>query len=177
LNATRSTVNPSLVTASGLLKRLKRTGWLKKAGISSDRESVADHSYRMAIIALRLGLEMEEIDSWKLVRMCLIHDLAEAVMGDILPEEKESVSSHRQEEDKINRRILEKLPPKSRSVLLEDWKELMASKTKEAKLTWQIDKLEMVLQANDYIRMGYDKERLQEFVSTKIDKRLMKVIL
>jgi putative hydrolase of HD superfamily len=167
--------HPDLIRASGLLKRVKRRGWLKKAGITSDRESVADHSFRMAIIAMIVGLELQ-IDSAKLVRMCLIHDLAESVIGDKMPQEKESFAAHRRNEDKIMRNILSKLPEKSRSVLLRDWKELLDAKTRESSLAWQIDKLEMMLQAKEYMRMGYEKQKLLEFTKTKFDKRLIKML-
>jgi putative hydrolase of HD superfamily len=165
---------PNLVEAAGLVKRVKRAGWLKKAGITSDRESVADHSFRMAIIATILGAELK-VDAAKLARMCLIHDVAESVLGDRMPEEKESQEAHRRAEDQIMRRILNQLPINSRLILERDWKELFEAETQEAKLTWEIDKLEMLLQAEDYARMGYDKENLSQFSKVKVDKRLKKM--
>ncbi len=164
-----------LIKSAGLLKKVKRAGWVKKAGITQDCESVADHSYRMAVVAMRLGLE-QDLDAAKLVRMCLIHDLAESLVGDKMPEEKKSFKAHREEEDKVIRRMLENLPRKSGSVLLKDWQELLVSKTKEARLAWQIDKLEMTLQAEDYIRMGYDRKKLLEFRQKHFDQTLMKML-
>jgi putative hydrolases of HD superfamily len=173
--STKSTPSiPDLIDAAGLLKRVKRTGWLKKAGITSDRESVADHSFRMAIIALIIGFEMQ-VDAAKLVRMCLIHDLAESATGDKMPEEKESSEAHRRTEDRVIRGILGQLPKRSRTVLEGDWNELFETSTPEAKLAWQIDKLEMLLQAEDYMRMGYDKKKLSEFTKTKLDKHFKKM--
>ena len=164
-----------LIKSAGLLKKVKRAGWVKKAGITQECESVADHSYRMAIIAMRLGLE-QDLDVAKLVRMCLIHDLSESLLGDKMPEEKKSFRAHREEEDKVMRRMLENLPRKSGSVLLKDWQELLVSKTKEARLAWQIDKLEMTLQAEDYIRMGYDRKKLSEFRQKHFDQILVKML-
>ena len=164
-----------LIKSAGLLKKVKRAGWVKKAGITQECESVADHSYRMAIIAMRLGLE-QDLDVAKLVRMCLIHDLGESLIGDKMPEEKKSSKAHREEEDKVMRRMLENLPRKSGSVLLKDWHELLNSKTKEARLAWQIDKLEMTLQAEDYIRMGYDRKVLSEFRQKHFDQTLLKML-
>ena len=150
-----------LIRAAGALKSIKRSGWIKKAGIE-DAESVADHSFRVAFLAMLIGLELP-LDSAKLIRMSLLHDLAEASIGDKMPEEKESERSHRREEDRIVKPLLSHLPKNSRTTLLSDWQDLIMSKSPEAKLTWDIDKLEMVLQGRDYIRAGHDRRKLREF--------------
>lgn len=155
-----------LVKAAGALKLVKRTGWLKKVGITSDRESAADHSFRMAVMGLEQGLELG-LDSSKIVRMCLIHDLAESAIGDRLPEEKYSQSWHRNEEDKVMHELFANLTGHASKILLNDWLELLESKTAEAKLVWKIDKMEMALQARDYETMGYDREKLAEFTRVK----------
>ncbi len=151
-----------LIKAAGRLKTVKRTGWLKRVGIAKDRESVADHTFRMIVIAAEIGLE-QNLDCAKLMRMCMLHDLGEAVIGDKMPEEKKSHQAHRENENRVVKEILKNLPENSRTVLQREWAELLESKTKEAKLVWQIDKLEMALQARDYILMGYDQKRLSVF--------------
>jgi putative hydrolase of HD superfamily len=156
-----------LVKAAGTLKLVKRAGWLNKVGITSDRESVADHSFLMAIIGLEQGMKLG-LDSSKIVRMCLLHDLAESVIGDRLPEEKSSPSAHRNEEDKIMHELLNDLKAPTSKILLNDWVELVESKTSEARLVWRIDKLEMAIQAREYERMGYDIEKLEEFTKSKV---------
>jgi putative hydrolases of HD superfamily len=155
-----------LVNAAGALKLVKRAGWLKKVGVTSDRESVADHSFRMALMGLERGLELG-LDSSKIVRMCLIHDLAESVMGDRLPEEKYSQSWHRKEEDKIMHELLPNTGSLANKILLKDWVELSGAKTAEAKLVWKIDKMEMAFQARAYEMMGYDRKKLLEFMRVK----------
>src|SRR4051794_3581465 len=65
---------------AGRLKRLKRSGWLR-VGLP-DPESVADHSYRLAIMALLLGPRLG-VDADRLVRLALLHDLAESRVGDL----------------------------------------------------------------------------------------------
>jgi len=67
------------------LKTQKRKGWMIR-GIKNP-ESIADHSYRMAIIALTLSKE-EGLDQNKCVKMALAHDLAESIVGDITPYDK-----------------------------------------------------------------------------------------
>ena len=155
-----------LLHASGMLKQTKRRGWIKRAGITNEVESVADHSFRMAIIAM-LFVSDRKINSAKMVRMCLIHDLAESVIGDILPEEKLSKSSHRKKENEVMNQIFYSLAPSTRAKFARDWKELLDSKTKEAKLVWEIDRVEMALQKKDYERMGYDKKMLEAFSKNK----------
>jgi putative hydrolase of HD superfamily len=121
----------------------------------------------MAIIGLEQGMKLG-LDSSKIVRMCLLHDLAESVIGDRLPEEKSSPSSHRNEEDKIMQELLKDLNAPISKILLNDWVELVESKTREARLVWRIDKLEMAIQAREYEHMGYDGEKLREFTKSKV---------
>ena len=65
------------------LKEVKRTGWTYYKEIK-DVESVADHSYRMAMLCMAFS-KFAEVDVSKCVKMALMHDLAEAVVGDIAP--------------------------------------------------------------------------------------------
>ncbi|MHB1909487.1 MAG: HD domain-containing protein [Nitrososphaerales archaeon] len=155
-----------LLHAAGMLKQTKRRGWIKRVGITKETESVADHSFRMAIIAM-VFVSDQKIDSSKMVRMCLIHDLAESVIGDILPEEKLSKASHRKRENQVMNQIFSSLAPTCRAEFARDWKELLDSKTKEAKLVWEIDRAEMALQKKDYERLGYDKNALEVFSRNK----------
>ncbi len=155
----------SLLRAAGKLKKTKRAGWVKKARIVG-AESVADHSFRMAILAAYLSV-VKRLDQLKVIRMCLIHDLAESEIGDIVPEEKESERKHRELEDVTVRRILATLPSNQRKRFIKDWEELLSMKTREAKLVWQIDKLEMGLQMKEYLADGFDPKRLKNFDPSK----------
>jgi putative hydrolase of HD superfamily len=66
----------------GMLKRTPRTGWQFLAG--AERESVADHSFRVAMIAMVLSrLEDGGVDADRTLRMALVHDLPEARTGDL----------------------------------------------------------------------------------------------
>jgi putative hydrolases of HD superfamily len=163
-----------LFRAAGILKTVQRKGWTK-AGIT-DQESVADHSFRMAIIGAYLS-EESKLDSAKVIRMCLIHDLAESVIGDLTPEEKVSEETHRKEEDRVNHAIFSSLSDRERKEFLLDWQELLEMRTREAKLVWQIDKLEMGLTMKDYIRKGGNKEKLSEFnPSSHLTKELRSIL-
>ena len=67
---------------AGKLKTLVRAGWTRK-GVPAP-ESVAEHSFRMVLMAMVLG-DRQDLDTLKLVKMCLIHDLPEVIAGDITP--------------------------------------------------------------------------------------------
>jgi putative hydrolases of HD superfamily len=164
----------ALFAAAGKLKALKRRGWVK-AGIL-DGESVADHTFRMAIIGAYLA-DLMKLDPGKIMRMCLIHDIAESEIGDVTPEEKSSEESHKSKEDEVAKSIFDTLPPKIRKQLLQDWNELMGNRTNEAKLVWQIDKLEMGLTMKDYMRSSGDKKKLKEFNPSWFLSKELKSIL
>ena len=71
------------------LKKIPRQGWIDKAGISEsvDPESVADHSnqYSVAVMAMLFG-DNAKMDTCKMIRMALLHDIAESITGDLTPE-------------------------------------------------------------------------------------------
>ena len=65
------------------LKNIPRQGWIEKLEIN-DSESVADHSYSTSVMSMILS-DLEGINSEKIIRMALLHDLAESIIGDITP--------------------------------------------------------------------------------------------
>ena len=70
------------LTEIGKLKRVRRTGWVMR-GVH-DPEAVSGHMYRMSIIAMVTNLP-GDMDRNKCMKMCLVHDMAECVVGDIAP--------------------------------------------------------------------------------------------
>ena len=67
------------------LKNISRQGWIDKLSIEHP-ESVADHSYSMAIMAMIIS-DLENYDSEKILKMVLLHDLAESKIGDLTPDQ------------------------------------------------------------------------------------------
>lgn len=65
------------------LKHLKRTGWVK-CGVP-EPETVACHMYRMAVLAMALEGQIDGLDAIRTVKMALVHDIGEAIAGDITP--------------------------------------------------------------------------------------------
>ncbi len=142
----------------GKLKGIKRKGWIR-CNIS-DPESVADHVFRVAFIAMIVGKEMDA-DVLKLLKMALIHDLPEIICGDITPHNGISQEKKRKMEEDAIKQLLSKLPDGREYVGL--WKEIEEGKSKEAKILKDIDRFEMMLQASEYKRM-YPNKNLFEFI-------------
>ena len=113
---------------------------------SGRHESVAEHSFRLALMAYMVSDEVPEIDTDKVIRMCLIHDLGEAITGDIPSFEK--TDSDEAAEDSAVSGFVNQLPEYWKKQLGEMYSEMNELKTPEAKLYKALDKLEAVIQHN-----------------------------
>jgi len=140
------------------LKDEYRKGWKVKAGIKNP-ESVADHTYGLAMLSM-LFSDYKNLDAEKCLRMAILHDLAEVIIGDLLPGENNNKSN---DEDKAMKKLLKILPNGISKRYLQIWEEFRIGKSKEAKLVHELDKLEMVTQALRYGKEGIKKEKLQIF--------------
>lgn len=148
------------------LKTIKRSGWIHKSNITSP-ESVADHSYSMCMMSMILA-EIINLDSGHIMKMVIIHDLAESLVGDHMPDD---ISSEEKQlvEDKAMKKIISKLPNSLRKNYLNIWNEYNDNITVNAKFVHSMDKLEMVLQAKEYEFEGYPKELLRPFIKSATD--------
>ena len=111
------------------------------------RESVAEHSWRLALMAFFLRDKFPELDMDKVVRMCLIHDLGECFTGDI-PSFLKTEDDTSKEEALLSRWVAE-LPAPYRTELAGLYAEMDALETQEARLYKALDKLEAVIQHNE----------------------------
>ena len=113
------------------------------------KESIADHSWRTALMALLLTGEEEfrDVDMDRVIRMCLIHDLGEAVTGDI-PSFLKTAADEATEEEAVER-LLAPLPEALRLEFTSLFREMEELATPEARLFKVIDKLEAVIQHNE----------------------------
>lgn len=114
---------------------------------SGRRESVAEHSWRLALMAMLLEDEFPDMDIDRVIRMCLIHDLGEAFTGDIATFDKTEADSEKEEQ--IYREWIESFPEVQRKQFQELLTEMSALQTKEAKLYKALDKLEAVIQHDE----------------------------
>ena len=145
------------------LKNVPRQGWKDKLEIDNP-ESVAEHSYATSVISMILS-DMEGLNSEKIIRMALLHDLAESVIGDITPDhitKNEKIGK----ENTAMKQILKNLPSKIAEPYFEIWNEYQENSSQEANFIHDVDKLEMALQAKFYQDKGISKEKLQSFFNT-----------
>lgn len=138
------------------LKKLKRTGWLCSGVALGDCESVAEHSLGTGFLGFLIACEFyPELNAEKVMLLGFIHDLGEAVTGDVLPWDKVQIQDFDEQEraGALQTAVGLKALPK----LTELYDEYYASQTPEAKLVRQVDKLEMLLQAYCYEKeLGLD---------------------
>jgi putative hydrolase of HD superfamily len=129
--------------AAEALKTAKRSGWTT----AGEAESVAEHTWRLCLMALVLHAEFPDVDFAKLVKICIVHDLGEAIGGDIpAPEQVKRGASKSDDERRDLLTLLEPLPQAQRSEILGLWDEYEAAATPEARLAKGLDKLETILQ-------------------------------
>ncbi len=124
------------------LKSTPRSGWTT----TGERESVAAHTWRLALMAAVLGDQFPGIDLARLIKICLIHDLGEALHGDVPApaQSPDADKAGREREDLAS--VLEPLPARLREELTGLWEEYEAARTPEAQLAKGLDKLETILQ-------------------------------
>jgi putative hydrolases of HD superfamily len=168
-----------LVQFAAKLKSLPRTGWLDRGLDALRVESVADHSFGVALLAWVCALQRQAegaaIDPERVLKLALIHDLAEAETGDWTPYDGAAIpgehdpaarraflearhsrdpnrrATKRAQEDAVMRTLLAALPGATRSALAELWDEHHLGESPEAQFVKQVDRLETFLQSRLYL--------------------------
>ncbi len=141
-----------------------------------NRETVAEHSWRLAVMALLLREEFSDLDMNKVIEMCLIHDFGEAVTGDIPSFNKTGTDEQKEKEGLKS--LLQELPCEQRKRLSALFQEMEERITPEAKLVKALDQLEAVCQHNEAdlstwieleytLNSVYGKESAQAFPYTQ----------
>ena len=110
-------------------------------------ESVAEHSWRISLMAFLLESEFPDLDMDKVTRMCLIHDLGECFTGDIPTFLK--TDTDRETEDSLLDRWVRNLPEPLSREMSALYREMDAQQTGEAKFYKALDKLEALIQHNE----------------------------
>jgi putative hydrolase of HD superfamily len=132
---------------SANLKNISRQGWIDKLSITNP-ESVADHTFSMAMIGMVLS-DLDNCNTEKILKMILLHDLAESITGDFTPEQKPK-NEKTILENSVMKNILSHLPENLQTQYLKIWEDYVQNKSSEANLVHQVDKFEMALQAKIY---------------------------
>lgn len=124
------------------LKNQTRTAWTSEGR----RESVAEHTWRLCLLALLLEDEFPDVDLGKLLRICIVHDLGEAIGGDISAVAQTEPKAAQERDDLLT--LLEPLPPAKRARIVALWDEYESAATPEARVAKALDKIETIVQHN-----------------------------
>lgn len=123
------------------------------------RESVAEHSWRITLMAYLVSDEFPEVNLEKLMKMCLIHDLGEAFTGDVPTFEKTEVDEEK--EASLLNEWVKQLPEPFAKEMQELYREMEERQTLEARIYKALDNLEALIQHNEsdiktWIPLEYD---------------------
>nr|AHB08880.1 HD domain-containing protein [Suaeda glauca] len=169
-NTENASVSPTsaidFLTLCHSLKTTKRAGWVKRE--VENPESISDHMYRMGLMAL-ISSDIPGVNREKCVKIAIVHDIAEAIVGDITPSDGISkIEKSRREKEALDK-MCNLLGGGSRAKEIYDlWMEYEECSTPEAKIVKDFDKVEMILQALEYEKeQGKDLEEFFESTAGK----------
>ncbi len=152
------------------LKVEPRRGWKQISRIKRV-ESVADHSFGVAVLSLFEGAK-RGYNVERMLTLALIHDLEEAITGDLTPEDKNRLRSKkvRSLRKAARTQIASIIPMEQRVQYARMWRDLETGRTREARLVKDLDKLEMLLQARRYARLGVPRRQLEKFYRSAMSR-------
>ena len=156
------------------LKERTRHAWMK----SGRQESVAEHSWRMALMAYFLRDEFPTVDLTRVLLMTLLHDIGEVFTGDIPTFEK--TDADRAREHELRAEWIDALPAPYAAEVRSLFTEMDAIETEEAKIVKALDRMEAVITHNEgdphtWLPLEYDLQRtygVKEAAFTPVLKEL-----
>jgi putative hydrolase of HD superfamily len=141
----------AFLRAAEALKNQTRTAWTS----TGKRESVAEHTWRLCLMTIVFQGQLGEIDIAKLLKLCVVHDLGEAIGGDVSAKVQaqrrldDPDAPHKSGEERAHLlELVAPLPRASRDEIVSLWDEYEAAATPEARVAKALDKLETILQHN-----------------------------
>jgi putative hydrolase of HD superfamily len=122
---------------------------LRSAHASNGRqESTAEHSWRLCLLAITMQDLLEPLNFERVLKLCVVHDLAEAISGDI-PATEQTAGHHKSAQERADLQTLTApLPTSLRQQVLDLWEEYEGATTAEARVVKALDKLETLIQHN-----------------------------
>ncbi len=164
-----------IIKTVGNLKRMPRMGWLAVGVPINMVENVSEHIMRVSFISMILcdfiNIDKKVIDCTKVIKMALVHDVPEALFMDVGGEARNLLSRDLriELEEKALNMIFKDFTPDLAKKYVELWNEYEKGDSLESKLVKIADKLDMFVQALEYIEMGLNKKMFNEFLA-ELDK-------
>lgn len=153
----------AFLRCAGRAKHENRTGWLERNVVPHPPESIASHMWRMSLICMLCpagttggpGVVGDEatrpLNRDRMMRMALVHDVGETIIGDVSPAMKVPKQVKVDAELHAIQNVLAPLlPAANRAELVELFQEFEAGSTPEARFVRDVDILDMIIQALDY---------------------------
>ena len=146
------------------------------------QESTAEHTWRLCLLAMVFESEFADIDFGKLLRICVVHDLGEAIGGDIPAVKQVNLPDKSAQERADLVTLLSPLPQALRAQFLALWDEYEAASSREARLAKGLDKIETIIQHNqgknpenfDYaFNLGYGQKQMDAHPLFSVIRRLI----
>ncbi len=122
------------------LKSTLRTSW----AMDGRQESSAEHSWRLALFAMLVSRYYPALNTEKILKLCIVHDLGEVIHGDIPAPEQKGDKGEQEKADFVD--LIRPLPEDMQKELLNLWEEYESAGSPEARLVKALDKLETMLQ-------------------------------
>ncbi len=149
-----ATINPmapsDLLGTLTFLREAERLKSVLRSAYTStgQQESTAEHSWRLCLMAMVFESEFANLDFGKVLKMCVLHDLGEALHGDI-PAILQHQSPNKSEQERADlQTLMQTLPAGVANVFLALWDEYENASSPEARIVKGLDKLETILQHN-----------------------------
>lgn len=119
---------------------------------------------------MALITEDKQLNKDRCVRLALVHDMAECIVGDIAPADNISKAEKHQREEAAMKHLTQLLSEDLRKEIYELWEEYEHQSTAEARFVKELDQCEMILQASEYEELGKMPGRLQDFYDSTAGK-------
>ena len=126
------------------LKSVLRSGFTS----SGRAESTAEHSWRLCLLAMTFADQLGAIDIGKVLKLCVVHDLGEAISGDVAAVDQHLDPDKTERERRDLQTLTRTLPIALQAEILALWEEYESAQTTEAKVVKGLDKLETIIQHN-----------------------------
>jgi len=167
-----------------LAERLKDT--LRSGRTASGRqESTAEHSWRLCLLAMLFECRMPALDHHRLLKLCLLHDLGEAISGDVPAPEQRGDDGRKERERRDFLELCSGLPADIQAEFIDLYDDYACGGSIEAQFAKGFDKLETMLQHLagknapgfdfafnlDYARVATDRHPLLRSLRQAVDER------